>query len=92
MVLKHPISCTNTLAENIADAQKRQVDVVLANPPFGGKERTEYSKFPSRLLKLRIFPPALHQDYEDWWTLWSCYKEHLPSNTDNASVATQAAT
>lgn len=33
---------TNTLAENIADIQQKdRVDVVLANPPFGGKERAE---------------------------------------------------
>ena len=33
---------TNTLAENVLDIQpKKQVDVVLANPPFGGKERSE---------------------------------------------------
>jgi type I restriction enzyme M protein len=33
---------TNTLAENISDIQdKDRFDVVLANPPFGGKERPE---------------------------------------------------
>ncbi len=33
---------TNTLAENIADIQnKDRYDVILANPPFGGKERKE---------------------------------------------------
>jgi type I restriction enzyme M protein len=33
---------TNTLSENLADVQaKDQYDVVLANPPFGGKERPE---------------------------------------------------
>lgn len=33
---------TNTLAENLADVQERdQYDVILANPPFGGKERAE---------------------------------------------------
>lgn len=33
---------TNTLAENINDIQdKDRVDVILANPPFGGKERNE---------------------------------------------------
>jgi type I restriction enzyme M protein len=31
---------TNTLGENIADIQEKdRVDIVLANPPFGGKER-----------------------------------------------------
>ena len=33
---------TNTLAENIADIQEKdRYDVILANPPFGGKERSE---------------------------------------------------
>ncbi len=39
---------TNTLAENLADIQpKDQYDVILANPPFGGKERKEIQQnFP----------------------------------------------
>ena len=39
---------TNTLAENLADVQPRdQFDVILANPPFGGKERKEVQQnFP----------------------------------------------
>ncbi|EGQ63981.1 type I restriction-modification system, M subunit, partial [Acidithiobacillus sp. GGI-221] len=39
---------TNTLAENLMDIQpKDRVDVVLANPPFGGKERKEVQQnFP----------------------------------------------
>lgn len=33
---------TNTLAENLADIQEKdRMDVILANPPFGGKERKE---------------------------------------------------
>jgi type I restriction enzyme M protein len=33
---------TNTLTENLADVQEKdRYDVVLANPPFGGKERKE---------------------------------------------------
>jgi type I restriction enzyme M protein len=39
---------TNTLAENIADIQEKdRYDLVLANPPFGGKERAEVQQnFP----------------------------------------------
>ena len=39
---------TNTLGENIADIQeKNRYDIVLANPPFGGKERAEVQQnFP----------------------------------------------
>ena len=33
---------TNTLTENLADVQEKdRFDVILANPPFGGKERPE---------------------------------------------------
>ena len=39
---------TNTLAENLSDIQERdRYNVVLANPPFGGKERAEVQQnFP----------------------------------------------
>ena len=39
---------TNTLAENVMDIQEKdRYDVVLANPPFGGKERKEVQQnFP----------------------------------------------
>jgi type I restriction enzyme M protein len=41
---------TNTLTENLADIQEKdRYDVVLANPPFGGKERPEVQQnFPIR--------------------------------------------
>ena len=41
---------TNTLTENLADVQEKdRYDVVLANPPFGGKERPEVQhNFPIR--------------------------------------------
>jgi type I restriction enzyme M protein len=41
---------TNTLAENVADLQEKdRFDVILANPPFGGKERPEVQQnFPIR--------------------------------------------
>ena len=33
---------TNTLSENLADVQEKdRYDIILANPPFGGKERKE---------------------------------------------------
>ena len=39
---------TNTLTENLADVQEKdRYDVILANPPFGGKERKEIQQnFP----------------------------------------------
>ncbi|MGR3914087.1 MAG: type I restriction-modification system subunit M [Gammaproteobacteria bacterium] len=41
---------TNTLTENLADIGERErFDIVLANPPFGGKERREVQQnFPIR--------------------------------------------
>ncbi len=41
---------TNTLTENLADIQEKdRVEVVMANPPFGGKERPEVQQnFPIR--------------------------------------------
>jgi type I restriction enzyme M protein len=41
---------TNTLSENLADIQEKdRYHVVLANPPFGGKERSEVQQnFPIR--------------------------------------------
>lgn len=42
------ITHTNSLSENIADIQdKDRFDIILANPPFGGKERKEIQQnFP----------------------------------------------
>jgi type I restriction enzyme M protein len=39
---------TNTLAENISDIQEKdRYDIIVANPPFGGKERAEVQQnFP----------------------------------------------
>ena len=51
MASKRPnIIHTNTLTENLADIQEKdRYDVVLANPPFGGKERKEVQQnFPIR--------------------------------------------
>ncbi len=41
---------TNTLTENLADIQEKdRYDIVMANPPFGGKERPEVQQnFPIR--------------------------------------------
>jgi type I restriction enzyme M protein len=41
---------TNTLSENVMDVQEKdRYDVILANPPFGGKERAEVQhNFPIR--------------------------------------------
>jgi type I restriction-modification system DNA methylase subunit len=47
---------TNTLEVNNNDIQEKdRHDVILANPPFGGRERTKFSRTsPSRHLRLRF--------------------------------------
>jgi len=81
---------TNTLAENIADIQEKdRVDVVLANPPFGGKERVEVQQnFPIKTgetayLFLQHFIKILRAGGRCGVVI----KNTFLSNTDNASVA-----
>jgi type I restriction enzyme M protein len=81
---------TNTLAENLADIQdKDRVDVVLANPPFGGKERKEVQQnFPIRtgetaFLFLQHFIKMLKAGGRAGVVI----KNTFLSNTDNASVS-----
>ncbi|MEQ1717825.1 MAG: N-6 DNA methylase, partial [Hyphomicrobium sp.] len=81
---------TNTLAENINDIQdKDRYDVVLANPPFGGKERPEVQQnFPIRtgetaFLFLQHFIKVLKAGGRGGIVI----KNTFLSNTDNASVA-----
>ena len=81
---------TNTLTENLADIQdKDRYDVVLANPPFGGKERPEVQQnFPIRTgetasLFLQHFIKILKAGGRGGVVI----KNTFLSNTDNASVA-----
>lgn len=81
---------TNSLAENIADIQQKdRVDVVLANPPFGGKERAEIQQnFPIKTsetayLFLQHFIKILKTNGRCGVVI----KNTFLSNTDNASVA-----
>jgi type I restriction enzyme M protein len=81
---------TNTLSENLADIQdKDRVDVVLANPPFGGKERKEVQQnFPIRtgetaFLFLQHFIKMLKAGGRGGVVI----KNTFLSNTDNASVS-----
>ncbi|MFC0239847.1 class I SAM-dependent DNA methyltransferase [Rhodopseudomonas telluris] len=80
----------NTLAENIDDIQdKDRYDIVLANPPFGGKERPEVQQnFPIRtgetaFLFLQHFIKSLKAGGRAAIVI----KNTFLSNTDNASVA-----
>lgn len=81
---------TNTLAENLADIQERdRYDVVLANPPFGGKERAEVQQnFPIKtgetaFLFLQHFIKILRAGGRAGVVI----KNTFLSNTDNASVS-----
>ena len=51
------IKHTNSLAENLADVQEKdRFDVILANPPFGGKERPEVQhNFPIKTGETALF-------------------------------------
>jgi type I restriction enzyme M protein len=80
----------NTLAENIADIQEKdRYNVVLANPPFGGKERAEVQEnFPIKTgetasLFLQHFIKILRAGGKAGIVI----KNTFLSNSDNASVA-----
>lgn len=81
---------TNTLAENIADIQdKDRFEVILANPPFGGKERPEVQQnFPIKtgetaFLFLQHFIKSLKAGGRAAIVI----KNTFLSNSDNASRA-----
>ncbi len=81
---------TNTLAENLADIQEKdRYNVVLANPPFGGKERVEVQQnFPIKTgetasLFLQHFIKILKAGGKGGVVI----KNTFLSNTDNATVS-----
>lgn len=81
---------TNTLAENIADIQEKdRYNIVLANPPFGGKERAEVQQnFPIKtgetaFLFLQHFIKILKAGGKGGVVI----KNTFLSNTDNASIS-----
>ncbi len=81
---------TNTLGENIRDIQeKNRYNVILANPPFGGKERKEVQQNfdiktgETAFLFLQHFLKSLKTGGRAAIVI----KNTFLSNTDNASVA-----
>jgi type I restriction enzyme M protein len=81
---------TNTLAENVSDLQEKdRFDVILANPPFGGKERAEVQQnFPIKtgetaFLFLQHFIKSLRAGGRAAIVI----KNTFLSNSDNASVS-----
>lgn len=81
---------TNTLSENLADIQEKdRYDIVMANPPFGGKERSEVQQnFPIRTgetasLFLQHFIKILKAGGKAGIVI----KNTFLSNMDNASIS-----
>ncbi len=81
---------TNTLAENLSDVQpSNQHHIILANPPFGGKERKEVQQnFPIKtgetaFLFLQHFIKMLKPGGRAAIVI----KNTFLSNTDNAAIA-----
>ena len=84
------IQHTNTLGENIADIQQSErVDVVLANPPFGGKEQVQLQEnFPIKTSETAyLFLQHFIKKLKVGGRCGVVIKNTFLSNTDNASVA-----
>lgn len=84
------IQHTNTLSENVMNLEEKdRFDVILANPPFGGKERKEVQQnFPIKtgetaFLFLQHFIKSLKAGGKAGIVI----KNTFLSNTDNASVS-----
>ncbi len=81
---------TNTLAENIADIQEKdRHDIVLANPPFGGKERAEVQQnFPIKTGETAyLFLQHFIKIMKAGGKAGIVIKNTFLSNTDNASIS-----
>jgi len=81
---------TNTLGENLADIQPNQRhDIILANPPFGGKERKEIQQnFPIKTGETAfLFMQHFIKMLKPGGRAAVVIKNTFLSNTDNAAVA-----
>jgi type I restriction enzyme M protein len=81
---------TNTLAENLSDIQEKdRYDVILANPPFGGKERAEVQQnFPIKTGETAsLFMQHFIKILKAGGKAGVVIKNTFLSNTDNASVS-----
>lgn len=81
---------TNTLAENLADIQdKDRYDIILANPPFGGKERIEVQQnFPIKTGEtVFLFLQHFIKILKVGGSAGVVIKNTFLSNNDNASVS-----
>ncbi len=81
---------TNTLTENLADIQEKdRFDVIMANPPFGGKERKEVQQnFPIRTGETAfLFLQHFIKMVKAGGRAGVVIKNTFLSNTDNASTS-----
>ncbi|WP_439588294.1 N-6 DNA methylase [Hydrogenophaga sp.] len=81
---------TNTLGENINDIQeKNRYEVILANPPFGGKERKEAQQnFPIKTGETAfLFMQHFIKSLKAGGRAAIVIKNTFLSNTDNASTS-----
>nr|WP_230406594.1 N-6 DNA methylase [Candidatus Scalindua japonica] len=81
---------TNTLAENISDIQEKdRFNIILANPPFGGKERKEVQQnFPIKTGETAfLFLQHFIKKLKAGGRAGVVIKNTFLSNTDNASVS-----
>lgn len=79
----------NTLTENLADIQeKKRVEVIMANPPFGGQERKEVQQnFPIRTGETAfLFLQHFIRMLKPGGRAGVVIKNTFLSNTDNASI------
>jgi type I restriction enzyme M protein len=80
---------TNTLAENISDIQdKDRFDIILANPPFGGKERPEVQQnFPIKTGERFLFLQHFIKSLKAGGRAAIVIKNTFLSNSDGAARA-----
>ena len=81
---------TNTLSENLVDIQDNdRYEVIMANPPFGGKERAEVQQnFPVRTGETAfLFLQHFIRMLKPGGRAGIVIKNTFLSNTDNASVS-----
>ena len=81
---------TNTLGENLADIQEKdRYNIVLANPPFGGKERAEVQQnFPIKTGETAfLFLQHFIKILKAGGSAGVVIKNTFLSNNDNASVS-----
>ena len=81
---------TNTLAENLNDIQEKdRYNIILANPPFGGKERVEVQQnFPIKTGETAsLFMQHFIKILKAGGKAGVVIKNTFLSNTDNATVA-----